>query len=78
MRKTFIAIAAAAGLAVFVDAVHAQSPGYGFTHPPYNYDDEYRQNEWGCSEEHRYQPGYHRCSGDEFRPDGKADEDEED
>ncbi len=40
---------------------------YGFTHEPRNYNDEYRENQWKCSEAHRYMPGYGHCSGDEWR-----------
>lgn len=41
--KLMIAFVALAALAA---PAFAQSPGYGFKHPPYSYDDEYRY--YGC------------------------------
>lgn len=37
----------------------AHADQYGFTHPPYNYDDEYRENAWpDDGTGRRYHPGY--------------------
>ncbi|HEY8005692.1 MAG TPA: hypothetical protein VIE66_02545 [Methylocella sp.] len=55
-------------------AAHAQDSRYGFVRAPYNYDDQYRRNEYRCPPWHPYQPGYHRCAGDDRRLDeGKGE-----
>jgi hypothetical protein len=68
VKKTLIVIAAA----LSVTAAHAQSRG--FVQAPGNYDDEYRRNEQRCPPWHPYQPGYHRCSGDDRQLDEGREE----
>jgi hypothetical protein len=53
-------------IALALTAVAAHADQYGFTDPPYDYSDEYRRNEARCPRPwHEYQPGYHRCSGED-------------
>jgi hypothetical protein len=54
-------------LALAIGGAHAQDSRYGFVRAPGTYDQEYRRNEHRCPPWHPYQPGYHRCSGDDLR-----------
>ena len=59
--NTRIAIAGAifAAVVAWAGCARADSPGYGFTAPPYDYNDEYRDCAWpDDGSGRRYVPGY--------------------